>query len=267
MTAPVDDVAAGYEALAPVYDRITETHDHAAWAAEVEELALAAGLAGRRLLDVGCGTGNLTAPMLERGYTATGVDVSPAMLTIAREKLGPGVPLHCADMRALPALGAFDLIWSLGDAVNYLLTADALVQALRGMARNLAPGGVLAFDAHTLSAFRASYCAFFAIPDDERIVLFDGQGRAPLAAGASAEAWIDRIERTGPHGWERVRIVHRQRHHPPALLQEALAAAGLARVAVWGTDGAGTLEQPLDEERHTKAVYIAHTGAPSGGRR
>ena len=80
------------------------------------------------------------------------------------------------------------------------------------------------------------------------------------------EAWIDRLERAGPQGWARVRIVHRQRHHPPAVVVRALAAAGLEHVAVWGTDGAGDLRQPLDEERHSKAVYIAHRGAPTGGR-
>jgi hypothetical protein len=54
--------------------------------------------------------------------------------------------------------------------------------------------------------------------------------------------------------------VHRQRHHPRAALEAALASAGLACVRVWGTDGAGALEQPLAELRHSKAVYIAKEG-------
>jgi hypothetical protein len=57
-----------------------------------------------------------------------------------------------------------------------------------------------------------------------------------------------------------VRTVHRQRHHPQAVLEGALAGAGLECVGVWGTDGAGALEQPLDELRHSKAVYIAREG-------
>ena len=264
MIATQDPVGASYDALAPAYDLLTGGHDHAAWAAEIEGLALRAGLRGRRLLDAGCGTGSLIGPMLARGYDATGVDLSPGMLAVAREKLGPEVALHHADMRDLPALGAFDLIWSLGDAVNYLVTDDELVAALAGLVRNLAPGGVVAFDVVTLSTFRALASSLFVTPADDRVVVYEGRADATLPAGAVAEAWIDRLERTGAHAWERIRTVHRQRHLPRPVLERALGAAGLRAVAVWGTDGAGGLDRPLDEDRHAKAVYIAQRVAPTG---
>jgi SAM-dependent methyltransferase len=267
MTALADDVAASYDALAPAYDLLTGGHDHAAWASAVEGLARRAGLDGRRLLDVGCGTGNLIAPMLARGYEVTGVDVSPGMLAVAREKLGSHVRLQHADMRELPALGGFDLVWSLGDAVNYLLTDAELVAAFAGMARNLASGGVLAFDVVTLSAFRAMSSAILVAPADDRVVLYEGRAEATPASGAIVEAWIDRLERTGGDGWRRFRSLHRQRHLPRPVLARALAATGLVEVGAWGTDGAAALTEPPDEDRHAKAVYIARHGAPSGAGR
>jgi ubiquinone/menaquinone biosynthesis C-methylase UbiE len=254
----VDDHArAAYDALAPVYDLLTAGHDHAAWASQVEALALRAGLSGQRLLDVGCGTGSSARPMLARGYEVMGVDVSPGMLELARAKLGPDVRLELADMRALPALGAFDLIWSIADGVNCLLTVAELVAAFTGWRRNLAPGGVVVFDVDTLASFRTLYSSLIVAKADHGVVLFDGQSGADMEPGAVAEAIVDRLEPETAPWWGRVRAVHRQRHHTAATLIAALASGGLECVDVWGTDGAGASEQPLDEERHNKAVYVA----------
>jgi SAM-dependent methyltransferase len=260
MNVAADHARRAYDGLAPAYDLFTGGHDHAAWAGLLEELAVRHGLTGRRLLDVGCGTGSALAPMLERGYEGVGVDVSPRMLAVAREKLARRAELVAADMRALPQLGSFDLVWSLADAVNYLHSEAELAAALAGFRRNLAAGGVVVFDVDTLGTFRALYSSLMVVPDGDRAVIFEGRNREVLEEGAIAEAWIDRLERAEPPWWTRVRTVHRQRHHPRAVLEAALGEAGLACVGVWGTDGAGALEQPLDELRHSKAVYLAREG-------
>src|SRR5207237_748758 len=145
-----DHAKLAYDTIAPGYDLLTGGHDHGAWALRLEALALDAGLSGRRLLDVGCGTGGGLGAMLERGYDVVGVDVSEAMLARAREKLGPLPALRCEDMRRLPRIGAFDLIWSVADAVNCLGDERELVAAFAGWRRNLAPGGVVVFDVDTL---------------------------------------------------------------------------------------------------------------------
>jgi SAM-dependent methyltransferase len=249
-------VGEAYDALAPSYDLLTGAHDHAAWAAQLEDLAHRAGLSGRRLLDVGCGTGSSAQPMLARGYEVVGVDVSPGMLSLARDKLGPDVRLEVADMRRLPVLGAFDLVWSVADGVN-CLAAGELVPVFEGFARNLAPDGLVVFDVDTLASFRMLYSSLIVVPGEDRVVVLHGQESAELQPGASAVAHVDCLELDSPPWWRRTRSVHRQHHHPPAVLERALGAAGLETVAVWGTDGAGASERPLDEERHNKAVYIA----------
>jgi SAM-dependent methyltransferase len=252
----VTGVREAYDALAPAYDLLTGAHDHAAWAAQLERLALDAGLSGRRLLDIGCGTGSSALPMVARGYEVAGVDVSPGMLSLAREKLGPEVRLDLADMRRLPALGAFDLVWSVADGVN-CLAADELIPAFDGFRRNLAPDGLALFDVDTLASFRMLYSSLIVVPGADRVVVLEGQESPELEEGACAVAHVECLELDSPPWWRRTRSVHRQRHHPPAEIERALAAAGMRTVAVWGTDGAGGHERPLDEERHNKAVYIA----------
>lgn len=255
-----DHAAAAYDVLAPVYDVLTGGHDHAAWAAQLESFALAAGLSGKRLLDVGCGTGSSALPMLARGYAVTGVDVSAGMLARARAKLGDGVRLERADMRALPAVGAFDLVWSVADGFNCLLSADELEAAFAGVARNLAPGGVLVFDVDTLASFRTLYSSLIVAPGDADIVLFDGQAEADLAPDSEAAALVEHLRPgAAPPFWTRVRALHRQRHHSRATLERAMGVAGLRCVAVWGTDGAGGVDPVLDELTHNKAVYVVRS--------
>jgi ubiquinone/menaquinone biosynthesis C-methylase UbiE len=48
-----------------------------------------ASRAGRSLLDVGCGTAIVAQRFQAEGYSVMGVDLAPAMLALARERLGP----------------------------------------------------------------------------------------------------------------------------------------------------------------------------------
>jgi SAM-dependent methyltransferase len=252
-----DHARRAYDALAPGYDDLTRGHDHARWTALLEARARDAGLRGSRLLDVACGTGNTLLPMLDRGYEATGVDISEAMLVEARRKTAGRARLVPGDMRDLPAIGEFDLVWCLGDALNYLDTQDELAAALAGFRLNLAPGGVVVFDVNTLGTFRTLYSSLLAVPGADRIVLLEGHGSRSLDPGGSAEVWIDRLEPQDTGWWERTRSKHHHRHHSDRAIRAALARAGLECRGTFGTQVTGVIEAPLDELRHAKAVYIA----------
>src|ERR1700731_1482083 len=128
-----------FDAFAPYYDRFTAHHAYDAWMESPLGLAGANGLRGRRALDVACGTGKSVLPLLARGFQVTACDHSQAMLAKARVKTGDRARLYVLDVRALPALGQFDLITALSDIVNYLVDPNELVAMFRGMAANLAP--------------------------------------------------------------------------------------------------------------------------------
>src|SRR5882762_1378125 len=86
-----------YEAIAPVYDDFTAHHDYELWLGNLLPNLEEQGLQGRRLLDVGCGTGKSFIPMLERGWEVTACDISPQMLDKARGKVGRAARLSVAD--------------------------------------------------------------------------------------------------------------------------------------------------------------------------
>lgn len=179
---------AAYDAFAPFYDALGQDADYAWWWSVLLPLAHAAGLPqnGVRVLDVACGTGNSTIPLLERGWDVVGVDCSAGMLAEARRKLGPDVVLEQHDMRTLPSLGAFDFVCALNDPVNYLLDERELAGAFRNFAANLAPGGVLLFDVNTLGTFR-NYDTLVR-QEPGRILLLEGQGGADFGPGDTMHA-------------------------------------------------------------------------------
>lgn len=241
-----DSAQAAYDAMAPHYDRFTAHHDYEGWTRALERLARRHGLRGRRLLDVGCGTGKSFQPFLRRGYDVVACDVSPAMAACARAK-APGVPVHVCDVRALPPVGRFDLVCCLDDCLNHLLDARALTLALTRIAANLAPAGVLVFDLNTLATYRT----FFAQEHAVGALRWRGRTAPGAAPGALARAEL----LAGPDT-----VAHVQRHHPETAVRAALSAAGLRCAGVYGQGLDGKPRPGLDELVHTKAVYVARRG-------
>lgn len=247
-----------YEALAPAYDDFTAGYQAATWTGKLEAKALRWGQKGR-LLDVGCGTGKSFLAMIERGWEVVGSDISPAMLEIAREKVGEAVPLHAADVRELPVFGQFDLVWALNDTLNYLMSEAELEAALGRMKANLAPGGVMLFDLNTLRSMRE----MFTVAAKE---VREVGGRAMHWSGTAAAEDVRpgtinsaRFDVPGEAGASHE---HSQRHFPEASVLAALQRAGLESLEVWG-DFEGEQYQPLDEERHEKGIYLARAATAS----
>ena len=84
-----------YDLLAPHYDAVTG--DSATEAAFLRDIIGRRHSQAATLLDLGCGTGSMTA-LLAGPYQVSGLDISPGMLAIARDKLPGRTPLYLADM-------------------------------------------------------------------------------------------------------------------------------------------------------------------------
>lgn len=239
-----------YDAFAAAYDDFNHNYMYERWTGRLLAKAEEVGLEGDRLLDVGCGTGLSFISMLDRGWRVTACDISPAMLDLAQVKVGDAATLLTADMRKLPVLGQFDLIWAVNDAVNYLLTTEELEAALWGMRRNLAPGGIILFDLNTLATYRIAFSEEEVVEQNGRRFFWRGQMSAEeVSPGSISEA---RFEAEGEAS---VAHVHRQRHFSEDEVLSAIDAVGLRCLSVLGESN-GDLQRGVDDEVHTKAVYI-----------
>ena len=134
-------VANDYDSFAEAYTAEAEANLANGYYERPAILDLAGNVAGRRILDAGCGSGPLFAALRERAAIVTGIDSSTRMLELARQRLGASAALHLADLGSpLPFPdGAFDdVIASL--VLHYLEDWTALLAELR---RVLTPGGRL----------------------------------------------------------------------------------------------------------------------------
>lgn len=252
-----------YQAMAPVYDSFTHQNDYEMWFGLLLPALEAHGLRQGRLLDVGCGSGKAFPPMLRRGWSIHGCDVSAAMLELARERADGEVELEVADMRDLPVFGEFELVWALNDPINYLLSEEELVAALAGMRANLAPGGLLLFDANTIETYRGFFAEEIVVERDGLRLLWRGRSTADAAPGSIAEATFEAEPLGDGAGVTITPELHRERHFPEGQILAALNEVGLECLDIFGQDEGDALQQPLVETEHYKAIYIAANHSPS----
>jgi cyclopropane fatty-acyl-phospholipid synthase-like methyltransferase len=140
-------MVATYDVLAPHYDAVTG--DSATEAAFIRAIIERRHDRAATLLDVGCGTGAMTAP-LAGTYQVSGLDISPGMLAVARRKVPEGTPLHLADMTSFTLNATFDVIICAYQGVNHLLSISMWKSFFDRVYEHLDAGGLFVFDIVTV---------------------------------------------------------------------------------------------------------------------
>jgi trans-aconitate methyltransferase len=106
------------------------------WRAGADLVDLLAPKPGERILDLGCGTGHLTAKIVEAGAEGTGLDSSTSMVAQARQNF-PGLKFVLADARDFRFDQPFDAVFS-NAALHWIHDAEAVVRCVAAVLR---PGG------------------------------------------------------------------------------------------------------------------------------
>lgn len=188
-----------------------------------------ADLAGRRVLDVGCGTGRTAAALTARfGCTVTGVDPSPEMLAIARER-APATDFRDGRAERLPvADGAFERAL-LQTSVHLVDRARALPE----VHRTLRPGGrvaVLTVDPAGVDRFwLAEWFPSWAAIDRGRFPAIRLLERELAAAGFTTIRAQEQPRRLRYPRERALDLLHGRFASSFALLDDAEYAAGVER--------------------------------------
>lgn len=144
-------MSSSYSAFAPLYDELMNDIPYDAY---VELLDLAsAGVLGKNVLDIGCGTGLLSAMLAKKGARVTGVDLSAEMLSVAIQRansLSLSIDFIEQPMQRLDVDGTFDAAVISIDSLNYVTKRQDVIETFRRIHSALATGGVLLFDVHSL---------------------------------------------------------------------------------------------------------------------
>lgn len=168
---------------------------------------------GASILELGCGVGRVTHPLLARGFAVTAVDESPEMLENVH---GADKVLSCIEDLSLP--DRFDMVLLASFLVN---TGDLSVRAalLATCLRHVAPNGVILIQ-------REGENFYDVIPRERTMA--DGQGKITITSSEEIEPGLraNRVDYTFPDAhWTQY---FRTRHLPDADFERALVEAGLA---------------------------------------
>lgn len=106
------------------------------------------GITSGLVVDLGCGSGIWARELSQAGYDLVGIDISPAMIDIARKRVPRGV-FHAESLLKV-SLPQCDAVTSLGECLNYLFDERNSIGELRKLFRRvyaaLKPGGLFVFD-------------------------------------------------------------------------------------------------------------------------
>lgn len=140
-----------YQILAKFYDKLQDV-DYNAYIDYYEAIFKNLNIQPKLILDIACGTGNITVPMSARGYDMIGLDLSEEMLGIAVEKAkkyNQNILFLQQDMTEFELYGTVDAMICSLDGINYL-TEDGQAEKMFSLLNYyLNPGGILIFDINT----------------------------------------------------------------------------------------------------------------------
>lgn len=151
-------------------------------------------MSGGPVLELGCGTGELSVPLAEAGFSVTGLDDSSALLEFAAAK-NSDVRWIEGDMRGFDLNERFALIMLPSDNLGHLHTPEDFESCMNSVKRHLVPGGVFVIDVF--------------VPNLNLLLLYaegeyaldgydspDGHGRARVAARSRYESATQIIRTT-----------------------------------------------------------------------
>lgn len=226
-----------YRSYAPFYDGTGQVRFALLMALYLADLLARHPVPGRRMLDLACGTGTLAIEFAAQGWEVVGLDQSPEMLAIARDRaLAADVALGTvqADLCAFAPQdvppGMFDLVTCTYDSLNYL-TDDADLQAcFGGVARVLRPGGLFVFDMNTRHFLEHEWgtCEVIECPGFVQI----NQTRFDPATACSTMRLTGFVG-NDLDGYARFDEIHIERAYDPQAVVHYLHQAGLAVEAAY----------------------------------
>ena len=146
-----------YTSFARVYDTFMDNIPYEEWSAYLIGLLKEYGVNDGLVLDLGCGTGNMTELLAKSAYDMIGVDNAEEMLEIAMEKRvasGHDILYLLQDMREFELYGTVRAVVSICDSVNYITEPVELTEVFRLVNNYLDPEGVFIFDFNTLYKYK-----------------------------------------------------------------------------------------------------------------
>ncbi len=227
--------AEAYGALAGVYDALTEDVGYQRRADYLEKLFRRSRIPVHTVLDLACGTGEMTALLTERGYELISVDSSPEMLAAARQKAEtltgePPVFLN-QSMPELDLYGTVDAAICCLDSLNYLTNPKDVQRTFQRLHLFIAPGGLLVFDVNSVAKLASLDGQVFL---DEKEDVYCVWRASYEKRSRICSYWMDIFTARPDGAWDRAGEEHRQKGYEADELRSWLMEAGFTHIRTFG---------------------------------
>ena len=141
-----------YDRFAEVYDRLMDDVDYKARTDYLLSLFEKHDRRPTLLLDLACGTGELSSELSRRGFEVIGTDASPEMLAVAQMKAandGENILFLCQRMQETDLYGTVGAIVCTLDSINHLSSLEELNETFSRLKNFIDIGGIMIFDVNT----------------------------------------------------------------------------------------------------------------------
>ncbi|CEI71729.1 MULTISPECIES: class I SAM-dependent methyltransferase [Romboutsia] len=139
-----------YKDFAFIYDELMNEVDYNGWVEYIEKIIEKEGTKVQNILELACGTGNLTIPLTKKNYDIAGIDISEEMLGVAREKAekeGVELVLLQQDIAELDFdITNLDCVLCACDGFNYITYDEDLENVFKKTYELLKENGLFIFD-------------------------------------------------------------------------------------------------------------------------
>ena len=216
-----------YDSFAWFYDRYWAEPFQEWQRPALEKLAFAHLPERARVLDLCCGTGQLSQRLTTRGYEVVGIDASEQMLRLARRN-APAAVFQQADAAEFQLDRPVDAALCTFDSLNHVIELEHVVQALRNTYAALKPAGRFVFDVNTSRAYGEHWDrAACEVAPDHAFILRGGFNRQSRI-GTTDITMFQLV-----HKWQRSDVQVRQRPWDEHEIEQMLSQAGFTEFAFY----------------------------------
>ncbi len=227
-----------YTTFAKIYDIFMEDVPYDRWCQRITGILADHGIRDGLVLDLACGTGQMTRRLRDAGFDMIGIDLSSDMLQEAREAEGswedPSEILYLLqDMREFELYGTVRAIVCLCDSMNYLLEEEDIKKVFLLANNYLDPGGIFIFDMNTLYKYRELGESCICENREHESFLWENYFDEETGINEYDVTFFVE-EESGL--FRRTQETHYQRAYSPARVEALLEEAGMKLLAVYGEE-------------------------------
>ena len=193
----------------------------------LENLVLRHLPARASILDLCCGTGQLSQALTVLGYQVTGLDSSEEMLRFARRN-APASKFILDDARSFRLPATYHAVVSTFDSLNHIMTLEELTSVFRNVYAALREGGPFLFDLNMEEGYQAHWYDYSDFVEDDHVCVFHSSYH-PEERTAQFDATIFYLQ----EGWQRSDLTFLQKCYSETEVPSALEAAGFIDIGAY----------------------------------